>query len=142
MKLLFITLVTVLFFLHQAEGGYKVIRMGGYLWVSLDGKPYIRLARDGHDIFLSQEAEENALINDFDANASNTLMNEPESMVTNDKEQYGTVMKRNNPMWNYVPRKKSNQKRLSYIRLSKKDEQNHMPIIKPYEKRLNYVRLA
>ena len=142
MKLLFITLVTVLFFLHQAEGGYKVIRMGGYLWVSLDGKPYIRLARDGHDLFLSQEAEENAHINDFDTNESNTLMNVPESMATNDKEQYGTVMKRNNPMWNYVPRKKSNQKRLSYIRLSKKDGQNYMPIIKPYQKRLNYVRLA
>ena len=69
MKFIFITLVTFIVCLQQAKARYQVIRLGGYLWVSLDGKPYVRLARDGQDLFLSQEADENQNYLDLDPNA-------------------------------------------------------------------------
>ena len=142
MKFIFITIVTFIVCLQQAKARYQVIRLGGYLWVSLDGKPYVRLARDGQDLFLSQEADENQSSLDLDPNDSLAMADESESIDASKKEASnwyeklkGSQMKRN-PMWNYIPRKKS------YIRLSKKPNHLYIPRMNSYQKRLNYVRLA
>jgi len=81
MKLVIITLVTFLVCLQQAKARYQVIRLGGYLWVSLDGKPYVRLARDGQDLFLSQVADENNDYLDLDPNDSLAMAGEPNRLT-------------------------------------------------------------
>ena len=120
MKLLSITLVTFLVCMQQSEGRYQVIRMGGYLWVSVDGRPYVRLSPNlfGNQ-FLRPEIDENLDDNGVDIDEPEAMMNNPNWSTNSGNGEESSMMKRN-PAWNYVPRKKDLQKRLNYVRLAKK----------------------
>ena len=127
MKLLSITLLMFLISLQQTEGGYQVIRMGGYLWVSVDGRPYVRLSPELFgEQFVRQDTDENLYRNRLEINEQQATMNDPKKITTGENGGGSSLMKRN-PAWNYVPRKKSYQKRLNYVRLAK---------------RANYIRLS
>ena len=49
MKLFSVVFLSIVMHLEPVMGENRVIRLGGYRWVSIDGNPYVRFTRGGYD---------------------------------------------------------------------------------------------
>ena len=110
--------------LLQAEGTFKITRIGGYSGVTLNGKPYFRIPRNEEESTSSKERDGNRYANNLEMEDKNAWINSPKSFDTSQYDEYDTIIKRNYA-WNLLrrnPQKKLNQKRRSYFRLSIRPE--------------------